>query len=130
MNLDGRLESFSDYYFFLERTWVPNFLDLSMLELIDALNAIGIVLEITGFIFLLVQFKDRIFQIARKHADKDMKEWYEKVNKDLDNPPKIPKSQRDFTSGIYQKLFDLTGILFVIVGLGFQLMSILVNAFF
>jgi hypothetical protein len=101
-----------------------------MLELIDALNAIGIVLEITGFIFLLVQFKDRIFQIARKHADKDMKEWYEKVNKDLDNPPKIPKSQRDFTSGIYQKLFDLTGILFVIVGLGFQLMSILVNAFF
>ena len=70
------------------------------------LNAFGIVLEIIGFIMLLIQFQGRLKKFAQKVGDS--KEEIRELN----------------------SMMIKYGIIFVIVGLVSQLVSVLLDAYF
>jgi hypothetical protein len=92
------------------------------MELSDIFNIIGILLEIGGFVILLNQVRGW-FQKREKHRlDKITKEYMNTANNELPTPD-LRKAQKNYIDQIHLKRFETSGIILVIVGLIFQLLS-------
>ena len=98
-----------------------------MLQAWDWINVIGIILEIVGFVLLLNRFMGWISSIFQKLARKVIDNWSEKVNADLENAPKIPHIYRIFSGERSLKVIEEIGIILVLFGLIFQMLSVLIE---
>ena len=94
------------------------------MEISGIFNIIGILLEIGGFVILLNQVKDWFQKKEKRKLDKISKEYMDTANNELPTPD-LRKAQRNYIDQIPLKRFATSGIVLVIIGLGFQLLSTL-----
>ncbi len=96
-----------------------------MLEIWDWLNIVGIVLEISGFIIMLTRIQSKFIGWFESHWNEiiDVSKKLTKEDLDMAKQSEIRKNILDEMP----KSFELRGIYLVVIGLGIQIISIIVE---